>query len=715
MHTVSFAVMTLEPLERRALFAAQPAVLADLLADTDRNGVIDARDDAKEDGYNFIGHGSAGGIVLPNVDRDNTTTDAPDNWTGGNFNGRPVAPNNVIDNAADLADVARVRLAKLDTDAAYEWRLVVQLVRPASDPAWFKTAAAADRVRVFMPTKTSGGDTVPQAGDVAVIGPGLGDTVVFCANPTAANEFAITDIAGKGGFFFGVEGLKPGANVRLVATLYYAPIGTDGPPPAPTRMNVDAVELKVAPFVLNDNRQRVTQAIVDDLTPYGLDNSAIQKTLKSVFGAKLITGHAGDLWQQDGYEIGYVKAPYGSMPVVLELPRARDYFFSSTGNMRSFVRGTLLKPGVGVSLDVSGLPNDTSSAYGGDIESLARPGTNGPGTLLMSNMPAAMKDFFAAQDVNQAVDLPLDWLAVNHVDEVVQMTPGGKVIVADTDLAWALLLWASKLDPNVCLHAGMNGNEYDPDTASGIKASTLLADARFRQQNLDFAQRTTSLRGVVSVLKTTFGLVEDVSAPIKTAGSGTIKLARGGVFTSLLGKVVREFAVRFTSPVDYQLRYRDGAAAWSAWFAGKTTRDEVFATAKAFVLKNYWSGTAKAGDAFSFQTRPDATLVKMPVLFSASFPSDDPATPMTPYSEDHMNSLVDGTTVITGRAYGPTVKWNGTTATDLFQGYAAAAFRAGGYTNVVFTDARVYHNAAGSVHCATNAFRDVPADDWWLT
>ena len=706
--------MPIEPLERRTFFAAQPVIVADLLADTDRNGVIDARDDAKEDGYNFIGRGSAGGIVLPNVDRDNTTTNAPDNWTGGNFNGRPVAPNNVIDNVADVADVARVRLAKLDTDAAYEWRLVVQLVRPASDPAWFKTTAATDRVRVFMPTKTNGADTVPQAGDVAVIGPGLGDTVVFCANPTTANEYSINDLAGRGGFFFGVEGLKPGANVRLVATLYYAPIGTDGPPPAPTRVNADAVELKVAPFVLSDNRQRVTTAIVDDLTPYGLDNSAIQKTMKSVFGSKLITSNAGDLWQQDGYEIGYVKAPYGSMPVVLELPRARDFFFSSTGNMRSFVRGTLLKAGVGVSLDVSGLPNDTSSAYGGDIESLAKPGSRGPGTLLMSNMPTKMKDFFAAQGVNKAVDLPLDWLAVNHVDEVVQMTPGGKVIVADTDLAWALLLWANKLDPNVRLHAGMNGNEYVPDTVNGIKASALLADARLRQQNLDLAQRSTSLRGVVSILKNTFGLVEDVTTPTKTAGTGTTKLARGGVFTSLLGKTVREFAVKFTSATDYQLRYRDGASAWSTWSAGKTTRDEVFTAAKAFILKNYWSGTAKAGDAFSFKTRPDATLVKMPVLFAASYPSDDPNAPMTPFSEDHVNSLVDGTTVITGRAYGPSVKWNGTQATDLFQDYAAAAFKAGGYTNVVFTDARVYHNSSGSVHCATNVFRDLPSDDWWL-
>ena len=716
MRGVHCLLMPIETLERRVMLAAQPGIVADLRADTDRNGVIDARDEARKDGYNFVGPGSTGGIVLPNFNKNNTTTNAPDNWTGGNFNGRPVPPNNIIDNTADLADIARVRLAKLNTDASYEWRLVVRLERPKTDPAWFKTAAATDRVRVFMPTRQSGVDTLPQAGDVAVIGPGQGDTIVFCANPSAANEFAIGDIAGRGAFFFGVEGITPGANVRLVATLYYAPIGTDGPQPAPTLVNTDAVELKVAPFVLGDNRQRVTRAIVDDLTRYGLDNSAVQKTLKGVFGNKLVTSHSGDLWQQDGYEIGYVKAPYGSMPVVLELPRARNYFFSTTSNMRSLIRGTLLAAGVGVSLDVSGLSNDSSSGYGGDIESVAKPGSKVRGVLLMSNMPTALKDFFAAQGVNKAVDLPLNWLAVNHVDEVVQMTPGGKVIVADTDLAWALLVWANQLDANVRLHAGMNGNEYDPTTVDGIKASTLLADARLRLQNLEYAQRNTSLRGVVTVLKNALGLTEEVTSPVRTAGGSTLTLARSGVMTSLLGKAVRVFAVQFTSATEYRLRYRDGTSAWSKWFAGKTTRDEVFADAKAFILTNYWSGTAKAGDAFMFKTQPGATLLKMPVLFSATPVASDPSNPpMTPYSEDHVNSLVDGGTVITGRAYGPVVKWNRSQASDLFQDYATAAFKAGGYTNIVVTDARVYHNSSGSVHCATNAFRVVPVENWWLS
>lgn len=708
--------MLFESFEARRLMAAAPGLFADLLADTDRNNVIDSRDNDREDAWT-TGQGGRGAIILPNFDRDNTTTNAPDNWTGGNFNGKPVAPNNVIDNAADLADIGRLRLNKLNTDAGYEYAVIVRLLGPKNDSAWFKNTAAADRVRIFMPSKTSGADTVPQAGDVAVIGPGLGDTVRFTNNPTGPNDYSINDLVGTGGFYFGIEGLKPGAGVRVEVTLMYTPIGTDGPPPPAELVNKDVVELKVAPFVLSDNRQRATGVIVDDLTPYGLDNSAIQKTLKSVFGSKVITANSGDLWQQDGYEIGYVKAPYGAMPTVLELPRARDYFFSGTSNMRSFVRGTLLKAGVGVSLDVSGLPVGNSSSYGGDIESVAKPGSKSPGLLLLSNMPAELKNFFAAQGVNKALDLPLDWLAVNHVDEIVQMTPQGKLIVADPDLAWALLIWASKLDPNVRMHQGMNGNQYFPETVDGVKASALLASTTLRYQNLDYAQRSTSLRGVTKALKAALGLQEEVTSPVKTAGSGTVTLARAGVFTQLLGGKPREFTVKFTSATDYVIRFRENGV-WSAWFNGSKTRDEVFPTAKAFILKNYWAGTAKAGDAFTFKTRTDANLLKMPVLFGAPGVLQQslilPGTlQLLPFSEDHVNSLVDGNTVVTGKAFGPKVKWNGTAATDLFQDYATATFKGGGYTNVVFTDARVYHDSSGSVHCATNTIRALPTDDWW--
>ena len=66
-----------------------------------------------------------------------------------------------------------------------------------------------------------------------------------------------------------------------------------------------------------------------------------------------------------------------------------------------------------------------------------------------------IRDFFDAQGVNgKAIDLPLEWLGVNHVDEVIQQTPTGKVLVADPDVAWALHTTFAVTDPLTALAEG---------------------------------------------------------------------------------------------------------------------------------------------------------------------------------------------------------------------------------------------------------------------
>jgi hypothetical protein len=722
----------IEALELRQLLTAAPS-LADLLVDSNRDGLVTPADDANEDVYTN-GKTGRGAIVLPNVDKDNTTTAAPDNWAGGVWNGRPVAPNNVIDNAADLLDIAKLRLAKLPVDDIYNYRVTLQILKPASDPAWFKDVPAADRVRLFFPTRAlASGDVVAQPGDVAVIGPGLGDTIRFVNNPEGVNDFNIADLAGHGALQFGVEGLKAGAQIRVRVTVEFDPILTDtqgpidGPidDPAPTPPPaVDEVALRVAPFVLQDDRQRAQKVFVENMNRYGLDNAEARAALKRVFGDRLIESRSGDLWQQDGYEIGYAAAPYGQMPVVLELPRARDVFFDQAASMRSFVRGSLLSANVGVSIELAAKPNTGASTFGGDIESLPRP-NGAPGFLLASGMPAYMRDFFAAQGVNPLLDLKLDdWLGVGHVDEVVHLGAGGnKVLIADPDLAWALALWAVKLDPSVRLHPGMNGNESLPDyTTAGLKASVLLAHPTLRKQNLEYLQSTARLGGVHDAIKKALNLTDELTTPSrdpKNTGAGS--LLRGGAFTRFLSSAPRTFEVKFLDGDRYQLRYTDAGQTPSKWFDGRKSRDEVFPDARAFLLKNYWAGNFKAGDRFTYATNPAATLVKMPVLFgSFGVLFDDPNTPPPPtgwrfgaLSTNHVNSLTDGDTVVTGKAYGPQVNWNGNGKSDLFQAYANATFKGVGYKTVEFTDTRLYHDSGGGIHCGTNALRALPTTRPW--
>jgi protein-arginine deiminase len=711
--------MRVESLECRRLFSGEPGVLADLQVDANRDGRIDAADFADEDRWSA----GRGALVLPNLDRDNAATGAPDNWSGGAFNGRPAAPNNVIDNAADLADVGVIRLAKLKTLDAYNYTLTIRVLRPASDPAWFRNTAAAERVRLFLPGKADGsGDTVPQPGDVAVIGRGLGDTVRFTATPQALNEYSIFDVAGDGGYFLGIEGIKPGAEVRVQATLEWTPAIADGEPLPPERINRDDVALKVAPFTLLDNRQRAKKVVVEDLNRIpGFDNAAVRAKLKAVFGNKVIESRNGDLWQQDGYEIGYVKAPYGQMNVVLELPRAGMALADPNASMRQFVRSSLLAPGVGVCIDLAPYPIGDNSSLGGDIDTLFKPGSTPgtPGFLLMSNMPAYLRDFFDAQGVNAPVDLPLEWLGVNHVDEVIQQTPAGKVLVADPDVAWALLLWAARVDPNSRMHPGMNGNEFLPGYApDGLRVRQLLNDPRLRRQNLVYAQQPGKLPAVRDKVRSALGLKDEVTAPAGAAANkGTASLARGGAFAQMLGGVERTYEVRFTSSDAYGLRFRDKGGAWSKWYGGRKSADSVFPDARAFLLKNYWSGSAQAGDWFTYKTVPGATMIRMPQLFASPGLLADPSDPvdpiLTPFSTNHVNALVDGPTVVTGKAFGPKVAWRDSTRRDLLQDYVDATFRRAGYGTVEFVDSTTYHNTGGNLHCGTNTVREIPPGRWW--
>jgi hypothetical protein len=188
----------------------------------------------------------------------------------------------------------------------------------------------------------------------------------------------------------------------------------------------------------------------------------------------------------------------------------------------------------------------------------------------------------------------------------------------------------------------------------------------------------------------------------------------------MIGNVKRWFYVKFLDGDRYQIQFRNEGGAYSKWYDGRKSRDEVFPEAKAFLLKEYWSGTAKAGDRFTFSTNPAATLIKMPVLFSTSglFVPDQPP-PEQPwrlgaFTTNHVNSIMDGQMVVAGGSYGPRVNFDGSgIKKDLFDAYARATFGAAGFTRIFFADTRLYHDVSGSLHCGTNTIRVTPPAKWW--
>lgn len=736
-------VNRLDALEPRRLFSFNtPAPVADLRVDSNRDGLISSLDNRFEGAWRS-GKTGRGALILPNLDRDNTTTGAPDNWIGGNWNGRHVGVNNIIDNAADLRDIGRLRLGRLvNVDSSFIYIVTLKVVRQENDPAWLANVPAQDRVRVFMPSlELSRGRVVCQPGDAAVIGPGMGDTIRFVYEPTAENEFPLSTVSDEGFLEFGVEGVRTGAGVRFELSVSYKPVqvfdsGLGGElPEIEPEVLTDSVALRVAPFVLMNH----TNPIDPDAGSVWVDqfdeNSQIRKVMSDVFGEKLIISDSGDIWQQDGSEIGYARTPYGTMPIVLELPRARLAQIQTgkgTG-MRAFIRGKLLSADVGVCTEVANYSYDSSSASGGDIESLPRPGHSGaPGFLVRSQaMPQFLKQFFDAQGVNPAIELSLDgWLGVGHVDEVMSLSPNGRsVFMADADLGYAMLLWAHRLDPKAYMLPGMAFSVEGFLEEKGVRIRDVLKNGRVRTLNVEGIMSPDKLPAAQAAIREAMGLRYEVSRPAAGEGNtGATVLKRAGVFSSLLPDQRRFFEVQFVDADRYQLRYRDGAGAWSSWEAGRRSQDTVFADAKVYLFPKYFAGSAaKAGDVFRFHSNPDATLIKMPVVFQNAYTFGDFGpdadlgrieaeirnSPAGALTTNVINSLSVSKTVVAGKSFGPQVNYTGAGASDLFQDYIHRAFTDNGYRTVKFVDARFYHLGGGGVHCGTNIFRTPPAAAWW--
>mgnify|MGYP001111090782 FL=1 len=108
-------------------------------------------------------------------------------------------------------------------------------------------------------------------------------------------------------------------------------------------------------------------------------------------------------------------------------------------------------------------------------------------------------------------------------------------------------------------------------------------------------------------------------------------------------------------------------------------------------------------------------MIEMPVLFldRSRWPRDYryPGIPGDPgavaWTNNVVNSVVDGNTLFVAHVHGPTV------SQDWFNDYVQAAAGLVGFTNVLSCEERTYHNGAGSIHCGTNVLREIPASPWW--
>lgn len=717
----------------------------DLDGDTNRDGIIDEKDELDETKWRK-GPKGRGAIVLPNADKDSPAAlVGPDNWSHRDWDGDvdidvvdqdwdrdglPDPVNRRVDAGNDTDDLGPLWLSKLGpATLPDDLNLRLDVTKP-DKPGYSAHIGARERLRIFLPTGVQGDDHVIQGanpatgflGDEAVIGPEQEDGAeVTFVNPAriadAQHQIDYGILAGQGTVKFGAEGIEFGGLIDIRATLR---LGAQ-------ELGQDTIRLKVTPYVLLDHTSRVEiqkdagpTVYVTDMFADGQGNdnndliARLEGHFKDVAGTIYVDKpNILDPWHQDGYEIGYVKAPYGSMHVVLELPRARSRFSSE---ISKYIRSTLLRTNVGVNIRIAGFRPRTQDA-GGNIESIPRhiPGL-GPGKFFRGNlMQKPQTDFFAAQDVNDNVAVNTDWLRVQHVDEVVSIAPSGaRAVVADPEVAWALILWASKVDGTAPMLQQMNNLG-----SAGIEVSAVASSTALRDFNMSFVMADNHLPKIRKKVAALLSGSEPESKPrVGKGNKGTAKLTKAGALVGFFPDTLpREYEIKFKDATRYVVRYRRDApqAVWQEDpDQGSIDEDMVFRAAKAFLFTHWWQGAPASGDIFTFTADPGAKIVEMPVLF---FEEGGEA---SAYTTNHVNGVADGRTFITGKAFGPQVDYRGTgQLRDIFDDYFShpidpmGILRLAGYDHVIRADARVYHNNCGSIHCGTNVRREIPIFKWW--
>ena len=246
--------------------------------------------------------------VLVDTNRDNTINDldeiGKEVWTNGNgaiilYNGDdddgnhlPDYMDNDINGMYDLFDIGQLRVTRPDQPLdSGNWSVVMTLAPTYNEDAyWTNNYLPEERVRIFLPTYQSiSGDLYCQAGDVGILGGMIKDasggyvttgpcTITFTSSPVdPLLDISIFD--NMGSTYFGLEGLIPGAPVRIITQLY---CGID-------LIKEDIVEVKVTPFIAFSHESEVETSheygptvFVSD---FGNENLDLRTNLSTEYGS----------------------------------------------------------------------------------------------------------------------------------------------------------------------------------------------------------------------------------------------------------------------------------------------------------------------------------------------------------------------------------------------------------------------------------------------
>ena len=351
--------------------------------DYNRNG-NPADDPHKDDPVTFAG--PKGFVILAN-NNDSDGDGEPDcNKSSGQY----------LIKANDVPDIYQFYVSKLGIPSnaiPSGMSVVIEVLNPtngntSADAVIFATCAVG----------SSGGTSLTFENDTGVVGKYFG---------------------GTGTAILGIEGRKHGQEVcvRVTVKLNGTIIGTD------------EMRVLVAPWLALANNSPVVKIY----SGFGGDAS-FYSDMNALFGSGNITWTNTASWRQDEGEFGYTRtgvgqSTYVARPVVLDFnSTTTDFFHDGTNDIKSLISAS------------RGWDDSARKDFehqGGGVEVSIPDASHPYGRLILSDWYTnfAQYAFFQNQKVQgPPILLPVNWLLVGHVDEVMSIVPNGSsyiICVAD--------------------------------------------------------------------------------------------------------------------------------------------------------------------------------------------------------------------------------------------------------------------------------------------
>lgn len=442
---------------------------ADLVADANRNGTVDAADDAGEDAWDA----DSGAVFAPNLDDDDE-------------DGVRDGYDSVVNGTADLDDMTPIVLRRMP---GLNWKhgIVVEMV----------DAPSGDWPQVFL--ERDGGFEL-------LIGDGRHEAALAAEDLVAADaQLHLDSPYGRHVDFDG--------DVRLRASVVE---GT-------TTVSEDEIVLRGSPILFSHHMQAVERVYVVNTA----DNEPLVSALRSHLAQDVDLyeiGNGLDRWVQDVMQTGYTQRSKGN-----EVGTSRTHANVSNGNRADrFLAEDFLAPGAGYG-EPGGRYFPTMLNLGGNIELIPPHAHNGRsfpyGRLLIGRgMADRPMEFFEAQGLQTpAIEVEVGWLHVGHVDEVVQIVrdrnagPGDRgwvVAIGSPDLAIEVLEQAERDGYG---GAAVFANRAEETTVEEILADTVLMDFNETVQTL--------VNAIRDVLIDEVGLTEEDFRDVPAMWHGGLQFA----------------------------------------------------------------------------------------------------------------------------------------------------------------------------------------------